>query len=119
MSLHDQTDDILPFSRLFLHITRHAKEDTQPGSRRESIDPIPEMEEENDGDSEGMPAGGGLHAASRRRGSRISMVARLSLRFQKFTRLGDYRRAKNHDIKQRTVYVSDDRSESWAERSKA
>ncbi|OQV16067.1 1-phosphatidylinositol 4,5-bisphosphate phosphodiesterase epsilon-1 [Hypsibius exemplaris] len=99
LSLHDYADDILPLSRLFLHISCKAKEEQQSCSRRESIDPIPEAEDENEHESRSHSD----TVSCKRRHSRVSMVARLSLRFQRFAGFGDYRRAKS-ETKQTTRY---------------
>jgi len=70
--------------------------------RRESIEPIPEGEDENESDS-GMTT----HCRSK---DRRSVVARLSMRFQKFAGFGDYRRAKSEMKKE--VFVADYRAET-------
>ncbi|GAV09846.1 hypothetical protein RvY_19319 [Ramazzottius varieornatus] len=84
LSLHDVTDDILPLSKLFLRISCKVK--STPTSRKESIEAIPEGEEE---EIPAVSARGQLH--------RSSVVARLSMRFQKFASLAERRRSRSED----------------------
>ena len=85
MALHDMNDDVLPLSSLFLHIQFNDK--LEPESRRQSIDPIQEvMEDELDEFS--MPAIANLDK------QRKSVVSRFSTKLQKIAGLRDFRRSK-------------------------
>ena len=83
LALHDLADDILPLSRLFLHINCLTREIAN--CRRESIEPIQEVDDEEEHFRATFAA---LPQAKRK----TSVVSRLSMRFQRFTGLSEFRR---------------------------
>lgn len=94
MALHDLADDILPLSRLFLHTIFKPK--ALQFCRRDSIDPIEEAENEE----EGPPLA--FSVLPRLKG-RASVVARLSMRFQRFAGLSDSRLSRDDELKRAYV----------------
>ncbi|XP_055327577.1 1-phosphatidylinositol 4,5-bisphosphate phosphodiesterase epsilon-1-like [Paramacrobiotus metropolitanus] len=99
VALHDLTDDILPLSKLFLHSSYRCKEPATACSRRESIEPIQEVDVEEDSS----------HAAysvySRTMKEKSSVVQRLSMRFQRFAGFVELHRSSKTETTKRT-YVA-------------